>query len=323
MPVHSTQAVAASTFSTLWAPRSARSVTGQMRSTCPFSRAAIQPSSTKTPTLVPAEPAEPEHAAADARGEGGGAGIVGVEHRAVGLRLVREDARLGLDVPLEAAVPVQVIGRDVQHRRHARPEQRGALELEARGLGHDDAVGREVERLLGQAACRCCRRRARGAPGPRKSSPVSAVVVVLPFVPVIAMTSASIARQASSSSPTMGTPRARTRTRAGSVSGTPGLTTTSSAPANASSGWPPVQSAQPSRSSPQRLRGERGAVGGVGGEHGAARRAGSAARRRRRSSRARRRRRSCRRAGADTPVPRPWRPSCRPPHPAASSRRSA
>ena len=83
----------------------------------------------------------------------------------------------------------------------------------------------------------------------RKSSPVSAVVVVLPFVPVMAMTSASIARQASSSSPTMGTPRARTRTRAGSVSGTPGLTTTSSASAKASSGWPPVQSAQPSRSS--------------------------------------------------------------------------
>ena len=43
IPVHSTQAVAASTFSTLWAPRSAISVTGQMRSTCPLSRATIQP----------------------------------------------------------------------------------------------------------------------------------------------------------------------------------------------------------------------------------------------------------------------------------------
>src|SRR5262249_27753951 len=88
-----------------------------------------------------------------------------------------------------------------------------------------------------------------GGAWPRRSSPVSAVVVVLPLVPVMAITSASIARQASSSSPMIGTPRARTRTRAGSVSGTPGLTTTSSAPSNAASGWPPVQTAQPSRSS--------------------------------------------------------------------------
>src|SRR5262245_29207369 len=83
----------------------------------------------------------------------------------------------------------------------------------------------------------------------RKSSPVSAVVVVLPLVPVIAMTSASIARQASSSSPTIAIPRARTRESAGIVSGTPGLTTTSSAPSNAASGCPPVHSRPPSRSS--------------------------------------------------------------------------
>ena len=85
----------------------------------------------------------------------------------------------------------------------------------------------------------------------RSSSPVSAVVVVLPLVPVMAMTSASITRHASSSSPMIGTPRARTAASAGSSSGTPGLTTTSSAPRNAASGWPPVQSAQPSRSSPR------------------------------------------------------------------------
>ena len=51
----------------------------------------------------------------------------------------------------------------------------------------------------------------------RKSSPVSAVVVVLPFVPVMAMTSASIARQAELELADTGTPRARTRTSAGSV----------------------------------------------------------------------------------------------------------
>src|SRR5262249_28112494 len=83
----------------------------------------------------------------------------------------------------------------------------------------------------------------------RKSSPVSAVGGVLPLVPVIAMTSASIARQASSSSPTIGIPRARIRASAGIVSGTPGLTTTSSAPSKAASGCPPVHSRPPSRSS--------------------------------------------------------------------------
>ncbi len=83
----------------------------------------------------------------------------------------------------------------------------------------------------------------------RSSSPVRVVVVVLPLVPVMARQSASITRQASSSSPMMGTPRARTAVRAGRSSGTPGLTTTSSAPRKASSGWPPAQRATPSRSS--------------------------------------------------------------------------
>jgi hypothetical protein len=77
------------------------------------------------------------------------------------------------------------------------------------------------------------------------SSPARAVVVVLPLVPVIARVSASMVRQASSSSLTMGTPRPRTAARAGRSSGTPGLTTTRPAPANAISGCPPAQRAQP------------------------------------------------------------------------------
>jgi hypothetical protein len=83
---------------------------------------------------------------------------------------------------------------------------------------------------------------------PRRISPVSAVVVVLPFVPVIAMTSLSIARHASSSSPIIGTPRARGPASPGSSSGTPGLTTTRSAPSKASAGWPPVQRRTPGSS---------------------------------------------------------------------------
>src|SRR5262245_4598317 len=83
------------------------------------------------------------------------------------------------------------------------------------------------------------------------NSPVSVVVVVLPLVPVIAMTSASIAMNPSSSSPITGTPRALAAASAGRVDGTPGLTTTRSAPANASSGCPPAHTRHPLRSSCQ------------------------------------------------------------------------
>ena len=160
----------------------------------------------------------------------------------------------------------------------------GRVELEAGRLRHDEAVGREVERVLGRAACRYCRRPAPAAPGAAASSPVSAVVVVLPLVPVMAMTSASITRHASSSSPMIGTPRARTAASAGSSSGTPGLTTTSSAPAKAASGWPPVQRRAAERSSAARLRRSSASRGArVGGEHAAARGGGSAAPRRPRS----------------------------------------
>ena len=136
---------------------------------------------------------------------------------------------LAVDVGGEAPVPVEVVRRHVQHRRHARPEGVHRLELEARDLGDDHAVGREGRAPRRPAACRCCRPPARAAPARPSSAPVSAVVVVLPLVPVMATNSASIARQASSSSPMIGTPRARAPASAGASTGTPGLTTTSSA----------------------------------------------------------------------------------------------
>ena len=75
-----------------------------------------------------------------------------------------------------------------------------------------------------------------GKPAALSRCAIRAVVVVFPLVPVMAMRSASMTRQPSSSSPMMGTPRARATSRAGSSRGTPGLTTTNSAPANAASG---------------------------------------------------------------------------------------
>ena len=79
-----------------------------------------------------------------------------------------------------------------------------------------------------------------------KSAPVSAVVVVFPFVPVIATNSAVIVRYASSISAITGIPRARQAASDGWAAGTPGLTTTSSAVRKASSGCPPTMRRTPS-----------------------------------------------------------------------------
>ena len=62
--------------------------------------------------------------------------------------------------------------------------------------------------------------------------PVNAVVVDLPLVPVMAMTRPRSQRYASSISPITGTPLRRAARTAGCSGGTPGLSTTRSAPAN-------------------------------------------------------------------------------------------
>ena len=90
----------------------------------------------------------------------------------------------------------------------------GRVELEARRFGHHEAVGGEVERVRGERRPDVAAHEDRPHLVPRSSSPVSAVVVVLPLVPVMAMRSASIDPPASSSSPMMGTPRARAAARA-------------------------------------------------------------------------------------------------------------
>ena len=51
---------------------------------------------------------------------------------------------------------------------------------------------------------------------------MSSVVVVLPLVPVTAMNSLGISRQASSTSPSTGSPRSRAAAMTGACAGTPG-----------------------------------------------------------------------------------------------------
>src|SRR6185295_18792816 len=77
------------------------------------------------------------------------------------------------------------------------------------------------------------------APAAFINSPVSAVVVVLPFEPVMPITRPRRKRPANSGSLMISTARPRAISSCGKSAGTPGLRTIKSALANNSSGWPP------------------------------------------------------------------------------------
>ena len=102
-------------------------------------------------------------------------------------RLVAEDPGLGVRDRPRTSVAIEVVGRDVEHGGDPRLEALDGLELEARHLGTRPGRRPGTERVRGRAACRCCRRPAPGAAAAARSAPVSAVVVVLPFVPVMAI----------------------------------------------------------------------------------------------------------------------------------------
>ncbi len=80
-------------------------------------------------------------------------------------------------------------------------------------------------------------------------SPTSVVVVVLPFVPVIAVIWQGVRRYASSTSLSTGTPAASAACIKGKSQGIPGLSTIISCSQAISSGFFPVQSRKPSCSS--------------------------------------------------------------------------
>ncbi len=67
--------------------------------------------------------------------------VVGAHERHVLGGLVLEDPQLGGDVAAVAAVPVEVVLRQVEEHAHARTEALDVLELEARELGDDDRLG--------------------------------------------------------------------------------------------------------------------------------------------------------------------------------------
>src|SRR5207247_8742553 len=84
-------------------------------------------------------------------------------------------------------------------------------------------------------------------PDPRNGCATSAVVVVLPFVPVIAMqrVSPASARKPRSISDTTGTPAARAAVSGAASGGTPGETTTPAAERILARTWRPTSTSTP------------------------------------------------------------------------------
>ena len=160
---------------------------------------------------------------------------------------------LRLDVGLERAVPVEVIGRDVQQDRDRRD---GTTPGARAGSSTPPRRARRVPRAPPPGRTgRCCRTRARRARRLADRPRSSTSTVVLPFVPVTARYGARASRAPSSISPQTGRPRSRAHRRTSASGGTPGPVTTSVA----ASRWlrivPPARTSTP-RGSELRGRGQ-------------------------------------------------------------------
>ena len=112
--------------------------------------------------------------------------VVGVADRDRVGRLVLEDARLGGRVGVDGAVPVEVVGGEVQPGGHLRGEALGEPKPERRRLDDEHVDG--VVEGGDEAARRCCRPRAPCRPDASSMSVTIVVTVVLPSVPVMATT---------------------------------------------------------------------------------------------------------------------------------------
>ncbi len=159
------------------------------------------------------------------------AGVVDADHR---LPARRDQPLLDGGVVLERAVPVDVVGREVEERAHLRPSS--PVQDRSGRTNTPPPRCRPPDRDRAPAG-RCCRPPARASPSSTRRCPSSAVVVDLPFVPVIAASrnSGSRARRSaskSSMSPITGMPAACARSTVqcglGWVSGTPGDSTSAS-----------------------------------------------------------------------------------------------
>ena len=111
-------------------------------------------------------------------------GVVDPADRHVVAALVGEQAGLGVGVGREVAVPVEVVGREVEPRRGIGPEGAGERQAEAGAL--DDEARRGRGRSPRRAGPRVLPAATVRDPAARSIAAVSSVVVVLPSVPVTA-----------------------------------------------------------------------------------------------------------------------------------------
>ncbi len=149
---------------------------------------------------------------------------VGQDRQVAGL-LGGEQAQLRVAVALQAAVAVEVVGREVQERGRARPE---ASRRPRAGSWSTPPPARRRGRTrppARPAASPGCRRRSPPGRRPAAGGRSSSVVVVLPLVPVIPTRGLGSSRAASSISLQTGTPAVRAPSTGTASPGTPGLFT--------------------------------------------------------------------------------------------------
>src|SRR5208337_1734668 len=84
--------------------------------------------------------AEPEDLGASSGRQFRTGAVVGVEHSKIRWLLVLENTGLGAGIGSEREMPVQVIGRDVEHNRDVRTECLDGLKLEAGDFQNGDRI---------------------------------------------------------------------------------------------------------------------------------------------------------------------------------------
>ncbi len=167
-----------------------------------------------------------QHRVVADRGEIAPLGLVDADDR--GLRRADlEEAPLGGEIAADAAMPVEMVGREVEEDRDIRREPAGKLDLIGAELDDDDLARRAAGRDRARRG-RYCRPSACAGRPDFSTWWISAVVVDLPFEPVTAMTfgagssSSSSSASAPKNRPTSlstGTPFAQARAMAGCGAG--------------------------------------------------------------------------------------------------------
>ncbi len=86
--------------------------------------------------------AEPEHLRASAPGHLHASGIIRIQNRKIFRVLVFKQPRLRVHISLKCPMPVEMIGRNVEHNPNLRPETANGFELEAGNFQHNDRLRR-------------------------------------------------------------------------------------------------------------------------------------------------------------------------------------